>query len=70
LLEADPTHIYSTAEDCDSSDGREASLDEGGLDTLKYFELVSELLKDGVNRHQLSLHQEQLAQILPADHLM
>lgn len=69
LLEADPSHTYTTS-NVGGSIGGEASMDEGGLDTVKYFELVSELLKDGVNRHQLALHQEQLAQVLPADHLM
>lgn len=73
LLEADPSHTYTpclTGELVGGVAGEEASMDEGGLDPGKYFELVSELLKDGVNRHQLALHQEQLAQVLPADHLM
>lgn len=72
LLEADPSYTYTSCVGEGHSGGvaGEASMDEAGLDTSKYFELVSELLKDGVNRHQLHLHQEQLAQILPADHLM
>lgn len=69
LLEADPCHVYSGGER-ESSMETEASMDKGGLDTLKYFELVSELLKDGVNQNQVAFCQEQLAQILPADHLM
>lgn len=47
-----------------------SSIDDGGLDTVKYFELVSELLKSGVNHHQLELQHQELAQVLPADHLM
>lgn len=71
LLEADPSHTYTSCQPGHSmGSGGEASMDEGGLDPVKYFELVSEQLKDGVNRHQLALHQEQLAQILPVDHLM
>lgn len=76
LLEADPSHIYTPAtvkEDgggwCAAA-GAEASMDEGGLDPTKYFEIVSELLKEGVNEHQLTSNQQQLSQILPADHLM
>lgn len=69
LLEADPSHTYIPSE-AGEVNGGEASVDEGGLDAVKYFGLVSELLKDGVNHHQLTLHQEQLAQVLPADHLM
>ena len=75
LLEADPSYTYTSRAPCveeghSGGVAGEASMDETGLDTNRYFELVSELLKDGVNRHQLHLHQEELAQILPADHLM
>ena len=70
LLEADPSHTYTSGGTPGEACSAEASMDEGGLDASKYFELVSQLLKDGVNHHQLTLHQEQLAQVLPADHLM
>lgn len=49
---------------------RYSSVDEGGLDPLKYFETVSALLKDGVNRKELENKQEEMAQILPNDHLL
>lgn len=77
LLEADPVHTYTTPLTTPLSDSSVegvantgCSMDEGGLDPVKYFELVSELLRDGVNQHQLELHHKTLAQILPADHLM
>lgn len=78
LLEADPAHIYTTRLTTSSVEplvgvavpAAGCSMDEGGLDPIKYFELVSELLKDGVNQHQLDLHHKELAQVLPADHLM
>ena len=47
-----------------------SSVDEGGLDPMKYFENVSHLLRDGVNRRQLQSTQEELAQVLPNDHLL
>lgn len=47
-----------------------SSMDEGGLDPLKYFEAVSELLRDGVNRTVLQNRQEELSQVLPNDHLL
>ena len=49
---------------------RYSSVDEGGLDPLKYFETISGLLKDGVNRKELENKQEELAQVLPNDHLL
>ena len=47
-----------------------SSMDEGGLDPLRYFEAVSDLLRDGVNRRVLQSRQEELSQVLPNDHLL
>lgn len=46
------------------------SIDEGGLDPLKYFETVCKLLADGVSRKELESKEEELAQVLPNDHLL
>ena len=82
LLETDPPHIHTTpgppkqppGSGGDSVGGvgygRYSSLDEGGLDPLRYFEGVAELLKGGVNRRVLQGVQEKLAQVLPTDHLL
>ena len=73
LLEANPTHTYTTPLERDSTGGVASvgcSIDEGGLDPVRYFELVSSVLRDGVNQSQFEYHHKTLAQILPADHLM
>lgn len=85
LLETDPTYIYSTpgvqrawsssslgssAGSDGGSSGQYCSLDEGGLDPMKYFEGVASCLKGGVNRRVVQGSEERLGQILPADHLL
>ena len=76
LLEANPVHTHSTASHPDSqpaslgSSTEYCSLDESGLDPVKYFSAVGEVLKGGVNRAALQANQEELGQILPADHLL
>ena len=47
-----------------------SSVDEGGLDPMKYFETVSVLLEGGINRKVLQNKQEELSQVLPNDHLL
>lgn len=47
-----------------------SSVDEGGLDPMKYFETVSLLLEEGINRKVLQHKQEELSQVLPNDHLL
>ncbi|XP_064403938.1 autophagy-related protein 2 homolog B-like isoform X2 [Halichondria panicea] len=69
LLESQPVHIYPT-------DGMEgdvrgtSSVDNGGLDPGRYFQAVCGLLADGVNKMELDSHGEELAQVLPSDHLL
>ena len=46
------------------------SLDEGGLDPVKYFESVWDILNGRVNRQSVGRHQEQLGRVLPTDHLL
>ena len=74
LLEADPAHTYTTRlttpMETNGIGPHSSSLDEGGLDPVKYFDLVIELLKDGVNSHQFQLKEKELARILPTDHLL
>ncbi len=78
LLEANPAHTYSTRLSDHSSlssldKGTESpptSMDQGGLDPVRYFELVSQWLSEGINWHNYQQHQKQLAQFLPADHLL
>lgn len=53
-----------------NSSGRLSSVDEGGLDPMKYFETVSALLEEGINRKVLQNKQEELSQVLPNDHLL
>lgn len=53
-----------------NSSGRLSSVDEGGLDPIKYFETVSALLEEGINRKVLQNKQEELSQVLPNDHLL
>jgi len=50
--------------------GRYSSVDEGGLDPVKYFETMAELLKEGVNKVAFKSEQEKLAHVLPNDHLL
>ena len=50
--------------------GRYSSVDEGGLDPMKYFETTAELLREGVNKVVLKGAQEKLARVLPNDHLL
>lgn len=50
--------------------GRYSSVDEGGLDPMKYFETTAELLREGVNKVVLKSAQEKLARVLPNDHLL
>lgn len=45
-------------------------MDEGGLDPVKYFETMAELLKEGVNKVAFKSEQEKLAHVLPNDHLL
>ena len=47
-----------------------SSVDEGGLDPVKYFDTVSALLEEGVSRKLLQRKQEELSQVLPNDHLL
>ena len=47
-----------------------SSIDEGGLDPIKYFDTVSVLLEEGINRKVLQAKQEELSQVLPNDHLL
>ena len=59
----------------DSPGGREfagglSSMDEGGLDPVKYFDTVAALLEEGVSRKVLQRKQEELSQVLPNDHLL
>lgn len=76
LLEANPAHTYTTSTGESPTGGStpnhtpSSSLDEGGLDAVRYFELICELLKGGINQYQLDWHRKELAQLLPADHLM
>ncbi len=77
LMEADPSHTYTTrlpgngeASPPEYGGTPPSSLDEGGLDPVKYFDAVSYLLKDGINHQQLEMKQKELAQILPLDHLL
>ena len=83
MLEADPVYTYTTpgltrrtagspasGTEGDSIYGRYSSVDEGGLDPMRYFESMAVLLKAGVNRRVLQSTQEELAQVLPADHLL
>ena len=78
LLEADPAHTYTTrlSEQTAYSSNKvftvapPTCVDEGGLDPVRYFELVTELMAEGVNWHQYQAHQKQLAQILPVNHLL
>lgn len=73
LLQSDPAHTYTmTRADQvpSSSHTPTSSMDEGGLDPVCYFQLICELLKGGVNHQELKLQQKELAQILPADHLL
>ena len=85
LLETQPVYMYTTpgvsaslwATRPSSGEGspvgetsRYSSVDEGGLDPMKYFESVCELLVDGVNREELRSKEEELAQVLPNDHLL
>ena len=51
-------------------DGGLSSVDEGGLDPLRYFETVAMLLEQGINRKVLQVKQEELSQVLPNDHLL
>lgn len=53
-----------------NTNGSLSSVDEGGLDPLKYFETVSGLLEEGINRKVFQAKQEELAQVLPNDHLL
>ena len=53
-----------------NSGGGLSSVDEGGLDPMKYFETVSVLLEEGINRKVLQNKQEELSQVLPNDHLL
>ena len=53
-----------------NSSGGLSSVDEGGLDPMKYFETVSVLLEEGINRKILQNKQEELSQVLPNDHLL
>lgn len=53
-----------------NSSGGLSSVDEGGLDPMKYFETVSALLEEGINRKVLQNKQEELSQVLPNDHLL
>ena len=53
-----------------NSSGGLSSVDEGGLDPMKYFETVSALLEGGINRKVLQNRQEELSQVLPNDHLL
>ena len=53
-----------------SSNASLSSVDEGGLDPMKYFETVSVLLEEGINRKVLQNKQEELSQVLPNDHLL
>ena len=50
--------------------GTLSSIDEGGLDPLKYLNMVSSLLEEGINRKALQVKQEELSQVLPNDHLL
>lgn len=50
--------------------GRYSSVDEGGLDPMKYFETMAELLREGVNKVVVKSEQEKLAHVLPNDHLL
>lgn len=71
LLEANPSHTYTTKlTETTNPTTPPSSVDEGGLDPVRYFELVSQILKDGINSHQLELWQKELAQSLPTDHLL
>ena len=53
-----------------NSSGGLSSVDEGGLDPMKYFETVAALLEEGINRKVLQNKQEELSQVLPNDHLL
>ena len=46
------------------------SLDEGGLDPVKYFESVWDILHGRVNKYNVGRYQEQLGRVLPTDHLL
>ena len=46
------------------------SLDEGGLDPVKYFESVWDILRGRVNKYNVGRYQEQLGRVLPTDHLL
>jgi len=78
LLEANPAHTYTTKLSKQSSlssldrqtESPPTSMDEGGLDPVWYFELVAEWLSEGVHWHSYQQYQKQLAQFLPADHLL
>ena len=47
-----------------------SSVDEGGLDPLKYFDTAAMLLEEGINRKVFQVKQEELSQVLPNDHLL
>ena len=83
LLEADPAYTYTTpglprqssgplssSGSEGSCYGRYSSVDEGGLDPMRYFEGVVEILKSGVNKKVFQSTKEKLEQVLPNDHLL
>ncbi len=69
LLESQPVHIYST-DDMEGEVRGTSSVDNGGLDPGRYFQAVCGLLADGVNKKELESRGEDLAQVLPSDHLL
>lgn len=46
------------------------SMDQGGLDPIKYFESVSDILHGRVSKSDIMRHHEHLGRVLPADHLL
>lgn len=79
LLEANPVHTHPSSgastktgshPSSSSSSPVFCSLDESGLDPVKYFSAVGGVLRGGVTRALVLGHQEQLGHILPADHLL
>ncbi len=81
LLESDYNYTYtspamprqsstSSLGACSSGSNGLSSLDEGGLDPVKYFDSMSVILRTGVNRKAVQMAREGLEQVLPTDHLL
>lgn len=70
LQESDVFSSVQSQFSTSSSSLEYCSMDEGGLDPVKYFESVHDILCGRVTRYDVMKHQEQLGRVLPTDHLL